>query len=117
MERAHPAITPEDKKKWASLKAATPLETPEGWQSPTNIPTRVNDYDKPGVFLRVYTNGYLKIAFMCMANGVIQVTLSHTNGTAPLPEHVDLVKQAFFADRRVEASPPISGLVYFGFPK
>lgn len=117
MKRACPAITPEDKKKWAALKAMTPRETPTGWESPTNAPTRVNDHDKPGVFLRIYTNGYLKLAFMCLANGIVQVTLSHLNGVAPLPEHVELVKRDFFADRVVEASSPVSGLVYFGFSK
>lgn len=117
MERARPAITPEDKKKWAALKSMTPRDVPEGWESPTSKPTRINDYNKPGAFVRIYTNGYLKLAFMCLANGIIQVTLSHMNGVAPLPEHVELVKRDFFADRVVEASSPISGLVYFGFPK
>lgn len=115
MEREHPAVTPEDKKKWAALCAMTPQETPAGWESRTPQPTRVNDTDKPGVFLRIYTNGYLNLVFQCLANGIVQVTLSHLNGIAPLPEHVELVKAAFFADRAVEASTPIAGLVYFGF--
>jgi len=114
MERARPAITAEDQRRWKALRAATPNTVPEGWTSPTTQPVRVNDYNKPGCFVRIYENGYLQLVFSMTAAGELQVTLLHLNKIVPTKEHTDLVLKSFFADRKATVKQSVLGqLVYF----
>jgi hypothetical protein len=114
MRKADPAVSPEEKERFARLKRVVPAKTPQGWIANGEEPVRLNDYAQPGIFMRMYSNGFLKLVYLIQPSGELAVSLSNRNGSVPTADHVEAVKKAFlYKIPKVEVLPPRDGLIYF----
>jgi hypothetical protein len=74
--RALPAVTESDKERFALFRKAIPYRISGRWQTPHQVPMRTSDYDKPGQFAKLFTDGTFNVQWRIDMVNIIVVTVS-----------------------------------------